>query len=146
MKRILIMLVSLGLLVVSLGTAEAGKTKRVERTVQGKYGAYPTPVTGCNEVLGPWHCLIVQPRPTEAFFTASVADTHGQPVLVNVMSENRWLTSFCGKTTQPVSFTPGAKIWFDVGQGRAPFTDLLPCPQHIVKTTGTIKVTLSNQR
>lgn len=148
MKRILIMMVSLGLLVVSLGTAEA-KNRRVERTVQGTYQAYPTPVTACNTLTvdsGSWACLIVQSRRTEAFFTATVADTHGQPVLVNVYSRGGWLTSFCGQTKRPVAITPGAGIEFDIGQGRAPFaTDLLSCPQHIIKTTGTIKVTLSNR-
>ena len=146
MKRIVVLVIGLALLSVSFGTAEASKSKRVERTVQGTYGAYPTPVTGCNDVLGPWACMTVRARSTEAFFTASVADAHGQPVLVNVYSSGGWLTSFCGRTTRPVAITPGADVWFDVGQGRAPFTDLLPCPQHIVKTTGTIKVTLSNQR
>jgi len=144
-KRILIMLVSLGLLVASLGTAEAGKSRRVERTVQGSYGAYPTPVTGCNSALGSWACLIVKTRPTEAFLTAEVADTHGQPVLVNVYSQGGHLASFCGKTSRPIAITPGSTLEFDIGQGRAPFTPL-PCPERIIKTTGTITVTLANQR
>lgn len=145
-KRIVVMVMSLALLSGALGTAEAAKDRRVERTVQGSYRAYPTPVTGCNSVSGPWACLIVRTRPAEAFFSATVADAHGQPVLVNVYSQRGHLTTFCGRTRRPVAFAPGATLSFDVGQGRAPFTAVLPCPQRIVKTTGTIRVTLSNRR
>lgn len=144
-KRLLVMLVSLGLISVSLGTAEAAKSSRVERTVQGSYGAYPAPVTGCNSPLGTFACLIVATRPTEAFFTAAVADAHGQPVYVEVISGGGLLASFCGKTTRPIAITPGSTLEFDIGVGRWPRT-AAPCPAHRIKTTGTIRVTLSNQR
>lgn len=143
MKRILVLLVTLGLLLISLGTAEAGSTKRVERTVEGSYGAYPAPVTGCNSALGPFACLIVQTRPTEAFFTANVTDTHGQPVYVEVFSRGGLLATFCGKTTRPIAFTPGYSLEFDIGLARLMTAG---CPAHRIKTTGTIKVTLSNLR
>lgn len=145
-QRSVVMLMSLGLLAGAVGTAEAGKHRRVERTIQGSYQAYPTPVTGCNSATGPWACLIVRTRPTEAFFSASIADTHGQPVLVTVYSQESHLMSFCGRTTRPIAIQPGVTLSFDVGQGRAPFIPMPPCPQHLIKTTGTIKVTLSNQR
>lgn len=145
MKRIVVVLMSLGLLAGALGTAEAGN-KRVERTVQGSYQPYPTPITGCNSLTGPWACLIVKTRPTEAFFSATVADASGQPVLVNVHSQDEWLTSFCGQTSRPIAIRPGSTLSFDIGQGRAPFSTDLRCPQHVLKTTGTIKVTLSNRR
>lgn len=145
MKRIVIMFVTLALTAGALAAAEAKAPPRSERTVQGSYQALPTPVTGCNSATGPWACMIVTTRRTEAFFTATVADTHRQPVMVNVYSRGGWLTSFCGQTTRPIAITPGATLEFDIGQGRAPFTDI-PCAQHIIKTTGTIKVTLSNRR
>lgn len=145
MKRLLVMLMSVCLVVVSLGTAEAGKSRRVERTVQGSYGAYPAPVTGCNSPLGTFACLIVATRRTEAFFTAAVADTHGQPVYVEVMSRGGLLAAFCGKTPRPIAMTPGSVLEFDIGLGRWPGT-ATPCPAHRIKTTGTIRVTLSNQR
>ena len=138
------MLMSLGLLAVSLGTAEAGKSRRVERTVQGSYGAYPAPVTGCNSALGPFACLIVETRSTEAFFTATVADAHGQPVYVEVTSGGAQLAAFCGKTTRPVAVSPGSTLEFDIGVGRWP--SAAPCPAHRLKTTGTVRVTLSNMR
>lgn len=148
MKRIVVMLMSLGMLVGALGTAEAKQSPRSERTVQGSYGPYPAPVTGCNEPLGPWSCLTVQTRSTEAFFTAAVADTHGQPVAVDVYTRHgdrpfQLLASFCGKTTRPIAVTPGWTLTFEVGLSSGP---TLPCPANRVKTTGTIRVTLSNQR
>lgn len=144
MKRVLVILVGLGLLAVSLGTAEAGTSQRVQRTVQGSYGAYPAPVTGCNSALGRWACLTVRTRSTEAFFTATVADTHGRPVMVDVHSRGARLASFCGKTTRPIAITPGSTLEFDIGLGRWP--SIAPCPAHRLKTTGKIRVTLSNQR
>lgn len=146
MKRFVVMFIAVSMAAGAVATAEAKPPRRTERTVQGTYQAYPTPVTGCNSVDGSWACLIVQSRRTEAFFTAVIRDTHGQPVLVTVSSQGRWLTTFCGRTNRPIAITPGAGLEFDVGQGRAPFVDLSPCPQHVIKTTGTIRVTLSNRR
>lgn len=144
MKRFLILLMALGLIVGSVATAEAAKktrTTRVERTVEGSYGPpYVAPVTGCKSLLGPWACLSVDTRPTEAFFTAEVTDAHGQPVFVSVISEFATLATFCGKTTRPISFNPGAGLEFRIGID----SGQLECPAASVKTIGTISVTLSN--
>lgn len=146
-RRALTSTLALGLTFGALGAAEAKPSAATKRTIHGSYGAYPTPVTACNEptvTSGTWACLIVQTRANEAFFTAEVKDAHGQPVQVNVYSAGHH-ASFCGKTDRPIPIRPGSTLEFDIGQGRAPFTPL-PCPQHIVKTTGTITVTLSNRR
>lgn len=146
MKRFLIMCITMVLAVGAVATAEAKQPRRVERTVQGSYGPYPSPVTGCNEVLGPWACLTVPTRSTERFFTAKVTDTHGQPVTVEAWVGSRWVV-FCGETKEPIAITPGAKLSFDVGLPSAPQAERMShCPTNRVKTTGTIKVTLSNQR
>lgn len=146
-KRFLIVLMSLGMLAGSWGTAEAGKSKRVERTVEGSYGLYPSPVTGCNEVLGPWACMNVRTRSTEAFFTAKVTDSHGQPVFVEVLQSSGGRIVFCGQTKAPIAIRPGAELSFHVGLASWPRVEQLPqCPTNHVKTTGTIRVTLSNQR
>lgn len=144
MKRLLLVFMVIGLIVGSVATAEAeGKKRaaRVERTVEGSYGPpYLAPVTGCKSLMGPWACLIVETRPTEAFFTAEVTDAHGQPVFVAVVSQFRTLATFCGETTRPIRFNPGAGLEFRVGGDSAQ----LECPVNSVKTTGTIGVTLSN--
>lgn len=142
----LVLLASVGLLAVSLGTAEAGKSKRVERTVQSSYGAYQPPFTGCNDPLGSYACLQLPTRPTEAFFTATVVDTHGQPVAVDVYSGRYPIVSFCGKITRPIDITPYSRLDFHIGLGVGSLGWKAGCPGRIIKTTGTITVKLSNQR
>lgn len=144
MKRFLILSLVVGLIGGSVATAEAkGKKRptRVERTVEGSYGPYPAPVTGCNEPLGYFSCLRVQTRPTEAFFTAKVTDTHGQPVLFHAGGAN-----FCGETPEPIPFSPGTELHFHVAEPEWPTSDafLRDCRTNRVKTIGTISVTLSN--
>jgi hypothetical protein len=149
MKRFLIMFMVLGLVAGSVATAEAKKAKkpiRVERTVEGSYGPFPAPVTGCNEPLGAWACLRIPTHATEAFFTAKVKDVHGQPVFVEVdaFGENGHsnVARFCGEMNEPIRFEPGAELVFYVA---LPVWGVqLECPAHSIKTTGTISVTLSN--
>ena len=149
MKRILIVLMVLGLLAATVVTAEAKglNRRRVERTVEGSYGPYPAPVTGCNEPLGSWSCVSIPTRTTEAFFTAKVTDAHGQPVFVEVYSFTQWggqhVTTFCGETTEPIRFEAGEELNFYVALPLWPVSSL-DCPANRIKTTGTISVTLSN--
>jgi hypothetical protein len=143
-KRILVVVVSLGLLAGSVATADAGRSKRVERVVEGSYGPYPAPVTGCNSLLGSFACLKVETRQREKFFTAKVTDAHGQPVFVEVQREGRKDVIFCGETTRPVRVNPGSELSFHIGLNNWLVT--LDCPASRVKTTGTIRVVLSNRR
>ena len=149
MKRFLIMFLILGLLVGSVATAGAKKGKkrpRVVRTVEGTYGAYPAPVTGCSEPLGPWACMSVGTHTTERFFTAKVTDTHGQPVFVQVTSGYGLNATFCGETTRPIAFEGGYPLDFYVALENWPGDVGPDCPANRLKTTGKISVTLSNQR
>jgi hypothetical protein len=150
MKRSLIVFMVVGLVAGSVMTAEAKGNKRptrVERTVEGSYGPYPSPVTGCNEPLGTFSCMVVATRWTESFYTAKVTDTHGQPVLFSVWSDyGDGEGVFCGETPEPIAFSPHAQLHFHVAEptwitsGHA-----LECPANRIKTTGTISVTLSNR-
>jgi hypothetical protein len=151
MKRFVMMLLVLGLVASCVTTAEAArKTKkptRVERTVEGSYGPYPAPVTGCNEPLGKFYCLAVETHSDESFFTAKVTDAHGQPVFVWVGGAGRGNSpaTFCGETTEPIWFSPGAELQFYVADLAPSLVDPpLDCPTNRIKTTGTISVTLSN--
>src|SRR5688572_27216627 len=93
MKRFLILYMVLGLLAGSVATADAKRTRkptRVERTIEENYGPYPAPVTGCNEPLGGWACVVVPTGTNESFFTAKVMDAHGLPVFVEVYSFREW--------------------------------------------------------
>ena len=143
MKRLLILVAVLGLALGSVSTATAKDQPRTQRTVQGSYGPYPAPVTGCNDVLSAFACMHVSTRGQEAFFTAEVKDTHGLPVYVQVYDRYGYLGEFCGRTSKPMKLGRGAALRFFVGLPvwGVQFT----CPQHSVKTTGTIRVTLSNR-
>lgn len=155
MKRFLILFMILGLTIGSLATAEAKKIKRVERTVEGHYRALPEPVTGCNGLLGngSFGCVVIDARPTEAFFTAKVTDAHGQPVFVQVVTErDGTVGTFCGETTRPVFFEAGSSLQFVIeptpyfwSHWGAGWLGPLDCPYRM-KTSGSISVTLSNLR
>jgi hypothetical protein len=118
---------------------------RTERTVEGEYGPFPAPVTGCNGVLDPFACLIVQTRSSESYFTAKVTDVHGQPVFVQVKSGgSQTIATFCGETEHPIPFNRGASLEFMLVLPKWPGEMHLDCPASRVKTTGTISVTLTN--
>lgn len=144
MKRLLTATVALGLVVGGVGSAEAEPT-RSERTIHASYGPYPAPVTGCNEPLGPWACMIVRAHPTEQFVTVKVTDTHGLPVYFSVLDPGTgFFAGFCGETGMPLSLNESRYMEIEVGVSRAVIqTD---CPASSVKTMGTIEVTLSDQR
>lgn len=147
MKRSMVLVMVLGLVIGSVATAEAKRQKlppRVERTVEGSYGPYPAPITGCNSVFTPWACLVVDTRRTEAFFTAKVVDAHGQPVFVEVMSSDGRRETFCGETKHPIAFDPGSSLSFHLALENWPGSVGPVCPANRIKTTGTISVTLSN--
>ena len=145
MRRVLTAAVALGLVVGTLGSAEAKPSARSERTVQGSYGPYPAPVTACNDVFGPWACMIVTARPTERFVKVKVADTHGLPVYFSLFSPGTGFhAGFCGETKMPVALGDTRYLEIEVGVSRGVAQTV--CPASSVKTTGTIRVTLSNQR
>ncbi len=154
MKRFLILFMILGLLAGSVTTAGATKKtpKRVERTIEGNYGAVPEPFTGCNADRGSFACVAVDVRPTEAFFTAKVKDAHGQPVWVQVVAGGGGkIGTFCGETTHPISFRPGSSLEFLIepmpyfwSHWGLDWAGPLNCPYRL-KTSGSISVTLSNR-
>ena len=144
MRILLTAAVAVGLVVGGVGSAEAEPT-RSERTIHGSYGPSPAPVTGCNEPLGSWACMIVQAHPTEQFVTVKVTDTHGLPVYFSVFNPGTgFFAGFCGETPMPLSLDELRYMEIEVGVSR--WVVQTDCPASSVKTTGTIKVTLSNQR
>lgn len=142
--RLAVAMVIVALGIGSVGTAEAKKPSRTERTTHASYGPYPAPVTGCNSALGSFACAIVHTRATEHYFTAKVTDVHGQPVFVEVTSGGGVVTRFCGETPRPVPISAGSDVEFHVGLNNWLLS--ADCPANRVKTTGTISVTLSNMR
>jgi hypothetical protein len=145
MKRLLIATVAVVLVVGAPRSVEAKTPERSERTIHGSYGPYPAPVTGCNEPLGSWACLIVRARPTEQFVTVKVTDAHGLPVYFTVFNPDTGvLADFCGETRTPLSLDQLRYMEIEVGVSR--WVVQTTCPASSVKTTGTIKVALSDHR
>jgi hypothetical protein len=142
MRRLLTAAVVLGLVLGGVGSAEAKPAVRSTRTIYGSYRPYPSPVTGCNDPLGSWACMIVRARPTERFVTVKVTDTHGLPVYFSILNPGTgFFAGFCGETG-PLSLDEIRYMEIEVGVSRMVVqTD---CPASSVKTTGTIKVTLSS--
>ena len=151
MKRFLIFVMVLGFIAGSVATTEAKRRPtRVERTFEGNYETPFVPGrAGCSRTEGRG-CVTVYTRSTESFFTAEVTDALGFPVFVQVWTEadsdgleDVLFGTFCGETTQPISFPPGTELHFWVGFtfSTAAYES---CPSGLIATTGTISVTLSN--
>lgn len=150
MKRLLIVVMIIGLVVGSVATAEAKKAERnrIERTVEGDYQApFVAQVTGCDlSDAAQFGCLMVESRPGEEFLTATVTDALGQPVYFEVSWDfdgESGVGPFCGETPRPIRFRRGAEVWVRVGVSW-PLPPLVDCPLNRLSTTGTISMTLSN--
>ena len=152
MKRILVLLMIVGLVVGSVATAEAGKKKpkRVERTVELGYDA-PSPgisgvVGACMAVLGvPGTACIDTPLgASDLFVKVTVTDATGQPTNFDLAQETDPSTPYtdifasgCGETPDAIPITPGVPLRVTVTAIGGP-----TCPG--VATQGTIELTLSN--
>ena len=148
MRRLLISFMILGLMAGSLATAHATKDPpgRV-RTVEGSYDApFVYFVSTCSQ-SGGMGCVSIATGPRETRLTAKVTDAHGQPVSVHVQANTQndvlgdeiTFGTFCGHTTEPISFRAGVELEFYVG---VPDADCLPG----IATTGTLSVSLSQPR
>jgi hypothetical protein len=151
MKRIVILVLAIGLVFGSIATAEAGKKKKkpvkTTREAQGAYDA-PTPVAagGCAQT-GAVGCVTIPSAPGEIYVTATVTDATGTPVPVSVQADldgnnqsDTTYGSFCGSTSEPLLVDAGATIQFWVGI--TPGAVALACPGFA--TTGTVDVVFSN--
>ena len=155
MKRLLMLLMILGLVAGSVAAAEAKQAtrKRVERTVEGSYATQFVPFNVyCYRHAGVG-CVEIETRKDEAFLTARAVDAHGQPVLVQVWGwgdgpvHSNDYGSFCGETDEPIAFDRGADVYLVIGWqgsgGDLASPSLSECRPGI-GTTGTVSVTLSN--
>lgn len=143
MKRLMIIFMTMAMTLGAVAGAEAAQPQRSQRTIWGSYGPNPSPVTGCNEVLGPWACMIVRTQPTERYATVKVTDTHGLPVYFSVFIPGTGFVDGCGETKAPIPVGYGGDLEIEVGVSR--WVAQTKCPASSVKTTGTIRVTLSDR-
>lgn len=165
-KRLLIATMASASLV---GAAEAKGSTGPERHVQASYHGpqiywphvsegYPDPFRR-NEfrrclASGLGGCISLDTGATESSLTARVRDALGKPVSVWVvaaptsstqLNSRKIYGTFCGQTTQPISFDPGTKVEFWIGSEWWPtwwvYPDLRCNPGPA--TTGIIDITLS---
>ena len=150
MKKTLTVVLMMALVAGSFAAAPAEaakKKKRTEREAQGTYIAPATLVGNCTQTDGVG-CMTIQTGGTESFLTATVTDMHGQPVSIAVdadldgdgTTETNY-GSFCGETTEPIQFDPGAALVFWVGRADVAAVD--GCAPGIA-TQGTLDVVFSN--
>lgn len=153
MKRILVLVMVLGLVVGSTVTADAAKKKKkkkkpqkVERQVTGTYQSTGVVAAGTCAQTDAINCVRIPAASTERFVSAVVNDDTGQAVPVSVKADldgdNRTETLygvFCGETEEPIEIEPGIEVTFWVGITSDNAT--LACPPPI---SGSIDVTFSN--
>lgn len=152
MKRILVLVMILGLIVGSTVTAEAGKKKKnkkpqkVEREATGTYQSTGIVAVGSCAQTDAINCVRIPASAEEQYVTAVVNDDTGQAVPVSVKADldgdNRTETLygvFCGETEEPIEIDPGVEVTFWVGITRDNASQGCPPP-----TSGSIDVTFSN--
>lgn len=156
MKRILVLILALGLVFGSIATADAAKKKkkkkpeRIERTVELTYDA-PSPgisgvVGACMTVLGVegTACIDTPLGAEDLFAKVSITDATGQPTNFDLAQETDPSTPYmdifasgCGETPEALPIAPGVPLRVSVTAIGGP-----DCPG--VATTGAITITLSN--
>ena len=151
MKRMMVLVMVLGLVIGSAVTADAAKKKKkkeqkVEREATGTYQSTAVVAVGTCSQMDAINCVRIPAGPEEQYVSAVVHDATGQAVPVAVKANLDGDTStetlygvFCGETEEPIKIDPGVEITFWVGitgdnasQG---------CPP---ATNGSIDVTFSN--
>lgn len=149
MKRMLVLMMVLGLVVGSTVAADAAKKKKpkkVERQATGTYQSTAVVAVGtCSQTDG-INCVRIPSAPNEQYVTAVVNDGTGQAVPVSVKADldgdNRTETLygvFCGETEEPIKIDPGVEVTFWVGITSDNASQACPPP-----TSGSIDVTFSN--
>lgn len=149
MKKLLVLLMVVGLLAGALSVESSAKKKKkkkakpvvkVTRTETAEYSApgYLTvgTVTGNVCAEGTTACIVFPAQQGEKYVSVEVIDDSGTPSPVSV-SLGESSTVYCGKTTAPVLFTGFTEVGVHVG------TEAPPTCQGVA-TAGQVKVTFSN--
>lgn len=154
MKRILVLVMVLGLVVGSTVTADAGKKKKkktkepekIERQATGTYQSTGVVAVGSCAQTDAINCVRIPATTEEEYVTAVVNDDTGQAVPVSVKADldgdRRTETLygvFCGETEEPIKIDPGVEVTFWVGITADNVA--LACPP---ATSGSIDVIFSN--
>lgn len=156
MKKILILMMVVGLMV-GATTADAAQKKKkkkraepqkVEREATGTYTSTAVIGAGLCAQEDAVNCVRIPAGPEEIYVKAVVKDNTGQTVPVAVKADldgdnrtEKLYGTFCGETEEPIQIDPGVEITFWVGHSRDTATDGRACAP---PTQGSIVVTFSN--
>ena len=150
MKRLLVLMMVLGL-VIGAAAADAGakkkkKPRKVERETTGTYQSTGVVAAGTCAQTDAVNCVRIPSGPKERYVSAVVNDGSGQAVPVSVKADldgdnrtEKLYGVFCGKTDKPIKIDPGVEVTFWVGITSDNATQACPPP-----TSGSIDVTFSN--
>lgn len=147
MKRLIVLVMILGMVVGSLASAEAAKKKKkVTREAQATYTSTGVVAAGNCTQMDAVNCPRIPSGLGEKYLTAKVTDASGQAVPVAVKADldgdnstEKLYGVFCGETTEPIKIDPGVEITFWVGVTRD--TAALGCAG---ATQGTVDAVFSN--
>lgn len=150
MKKILVLMMVMGLVFGSIAGAEAKKKKpkKISRVAEGTYDAPSLLLVGTCTSSGAVGCVALISGPGETYVTAEVTDQTGQPVYVSVQADtdgdnqdDTVFGSFCGTTDAPLSIAEGTELHFWVGV--TPDPGIAGCVP-AAGTTGKVTATFSN--
>ena len=146
MKRLLVLMMVLGL-AIGATAADAGPKKKKKRKTTGTYQSTGVVAVGFCSQTDATNCVRIPSGPGERFVSAVVHDGTGQAVPVSVKADldgdnrtEKLYGVFCGKTDKPIKIDPGVEITFWVGITSDNATKACPPP-----TSGSIDVTFSNR-
>lgn len=169
MKKVVSVALVVGLIFAAMMVpAEAGKKKKrkpapapsptkVTRVVTGNYIAPALGVGLCTQEDGVG-CMEIPSGAEEAYLTAKVADSTGQPVFISIQADtdgdnisDTKYGFFCGETTEPIKFDPGVSLIFWVSPGAGASSGAANIQDRVAAgclpgegTQGTIEITFSN--
>ena len=151
MKRLVVVVMVVGLIVGALGVEASAKKKkkkkkpapvvRVERVESAEYSApgFVEPVENysANVCAGPVGCLSFLAQAADRYVSIAVTDKSGTPSPVKVAIGDGDATVYCGKTDAPIKLSAGAEVYVTVG---------ITAPQGCqgAATAGLVKATFSN--
>lgn len=144
MKRILILMMVMGLVFGSIAVADAKKKKKKASApyVRVLEGTYDNPAPGIGGVVtlnGAGGTMEVPTASNESYMSVEIIDDSGQNAYFGIAADGTIIGGGCGKTEAPFAITPGVAHNITVTMGPG-----LEAPSCVgIATSGTIKVTLT---
>ena len=145
MKRILILMLVMGLVFGAVATADAKKKRKKKapapysRVVEGTYENPAPGIGGVVTLNGAGGTLEIPTAANELFMSVEIIDDSGQNAYFGIAADGTIIGGGCGKTEEPFAISGGVAHNITVTMGPG-----LEAPDCVgIATSGTIKVTLT---